>query len=371
MKRAMSLALIFALIILNMNVTACAEELSISAQAYVLYCVENDTVILQKNGSDRMKPASTTKIMTTLLALEACEKNDPIVEFTDSMIAEGSSMYLKVGDSLHLSDLATGMMMASGNDAANATALTVSKSIEDFSALMNKKAKEIGMENTNFVTASGLDDDNHYSTAVDMAKLMSVALENERFCEITKNTSMAVEFLNPRKQVTYNNHNRLLSLYEYCIGGKTGYTKSAGRCLVSAAQKDGVTLVCVTFNAPSDWNDHISLYNYGFERYSAVKTDDKNKQYNCNVVGGEKDEVALYCEETPSAVLLNEDVDKVSRTVYIPQFVYAPVKAGQCVGMVTYELDNEVITQTPLYACVEILRQQDDSKIKGFFRKLF
>ena len=371
MKRAIGLVLIFAFIVFNMNTTACAEELSISAQAYVLYCVENDTVILQKNGSDRMKPASTTKIMTTLLALEKCVENDPIVEFEDCMISEGSSMYLKVGDSLHLSDLATGMMMASGNDAANATALTLADSVEDFSILMNKRADEIGMENTHFVTPSGLDDDNHYSTALDMAKLMSVALENERFCEITKNTAMEVAFLTPRKQVTYSNHNRLLSLYEHCIGGKTGYTKSAGRCLVSASRKDGVTLVCVTFNAPSDWNDHISLYDYGFERYSAVKTDDENQRFECNVVGGAVDEVALYCKKAPTAVLENEDIDKVTRTVYIPKFLYAPIKAGQSVGMVTYEMDGKVITQTPLYASVEVLREQKDNSIKEFFKKLF
>lgn len=370
MKRAISLALIFALFILNMNTTACAEELSISAQAYVLYCVENDTVILQKNANDRMKPASTTKIMTTLLALEACEIEDPIVEFQDSMIAEGSSMYLKVGDSLHLSDLAVGMMMASGNDAANATALTMSENVESFSVLMNNRAEEIGMANTHFITPSGLDDDNHYSTALDLAKLMSVALENERFCEIAKSTSMAVEFLTPRKQVTYNNHNRLLSIYEYCIGGKTGYTKSAGRCLVTAARKDGVTLVAVTLNAPSDWNDHIALYDYGFERYSSIDTNNENETFKADVVGGVEDEVTLYCDEAMKAVLLNEDVSEVKRTVYIPKFLYAPVESNQFVGMVTYKLDDEIIAQSPLYASVEVDRVEGKSA-KSFLRKLF
>ncbi|MBQ8538365.1 MAG: D-alanyl-D-alanine carboxypeptidase [Ruminococcus sp.] len=370
MKRALSFALFFALITFNINITACAEELSISAQAYVLYCVENDTVILQKNANEKMRVASTTKIMTTLLALEQCEASDPIVEFRDSMIAEGSSMYLKVGDSVHLSDLATGMMMASGNDAANATALTISDSFENFSELMNKRAKEIGMASTNFVTASGLDDDNHYSTALDMAKLMGEALQNERFCEITKNKAMTVEFLVPRKQVTYNNHNRLLSLYEYCIGGKTGYTKSAGRCLVSAARKDGVTLIAVTLNAPSDWDDHITLYNHGFALYTAVANDDKNETFTANVVGGVADSVNLHCKKKISVVVEKDCADKVTRIVYIPKFVYAPIKANQCVGVVVYRLDDEVVASTPLFASTDIGRKTEDNK-KGFFSKLF
>lgn len=370
MKRALCTALTFALIIFNINITACAEDLSLSAQAYVLYCVENDTVILQKNAVEKMRVASTTKIMTTLLALEHCEVDDPIVKFSETMIAEGSSMYLKVGDSVHLSDLATGMMMASGNDAANATALTISKSLEEFSVLMNKRVKEIGMENTNFVTPSGLDDENHYSTALDMAKLMSEALQNERFCEITKSKALSVEFLTPRKQVTYNNHNRLLSLYDYCIGGKTGYTKSAGRCLVSASRKDGVTLVAVTLNAPSDWDDHIKLYDYGFERYKAVENSDENETFTADVVGGVADSVKLHCKKTSNVVVENDDADKVTRTVYIPKFVYAPVVDGQYVGMIVYRLNDEIVSKTPLFASADINREINDNK-KGFLHKLF
>ena len=369
MKRALSFALVFALLIFNVSVPVGAEDVSLSAQAYVLYCVENDTIILQKNANEKMRPASTTKIMTTLLALEHCKVDDPVVKFDETMIAEGSSMYLKVGDSLHLSDLATGMMMASGNDAANATALTLSESFEDFSKLMNKRAKEIGMDDTHFVTASGLDDDNHYSTALDMAKLMAVALENERFCEITKSKAMAVEFLTPRKQVTYNNHNRLLSLYDYCIGGKTGYTKSAGRCLVSASRKDGVTLVAVTLNAPSDWDDHMKLYDYGFAHYKAVENNDENEVFTADVVGGIKDSVNLYCKKMPSVVVSADDADAVTRTVYIPKFVYAPIKANQYVGMVVYRLDDKIISKTPLFAKADIGRKTEDKK--GFFHKLF
>lgn len=369
MKRAVSILFIFILLFYSFCITACAKELSLSAQAYVLYCVENGEVLLSKNADEKMKPASTTKIMTTLLALEEVQKNDKVVEFDESMIAEGSSMYLKVGDTLHLSDLAVGMMLASGNDAANAVAQSIAKSEEDFATLMNERAREIGMKNTNFVTPSGLDDENHYSSAFDLALLMAKALENEKFRQITKNTDMTVSFLTPRKAVSYHNHNRLLSLYQYCIGGKTGYTKSAGRCLVSVSYKDGVTLVCVTLNAPSDWDDHIKMYDYGFEKLVGVKSSDTKESFALDVVGGEKNEVMLYCKNDDTAVVKTEEKDEVKRTVYLPQFVYAPIKIDDCVGMVVYTLNGEIIAQNPLYVSENINRVVE-SKFKLFVRRI-
>ena len=370
MRKAVCVVLIFTLLFYSQSFTACANDVSVSAQAYVLYCVENGEVLLSHNENEKMKPASTTKIMTTLLALEKAKENDRIVKFEESMIAEGSSMYLKVSDTLHLSDLAVGMMMASGNDAANAVALTLAESVEDFSVLMNKRAKEIGMKNTNFVTPSGLDDENHYSTAYDLALLMSKALDNENFCEITKNTDMTVSFLTPKKQVSYHNHNRLLSLYEYCIGGKTGYTKSAGRCLVSAAKKDSVTLVAVTLNAPSDWEDHQKMYDYGFSKLASVNCDDEKKSFKVNVVGGETEEVSLYCKESDVAVVSIDNKDKVKRTVYTPQFVYAPIRIDDQLGMVVYTLNGDIIAQNPLYALKDVKRVEE-SKLRQFFRRLF
>ncbi len=350
MKQVVCVFLSFIILIYSFNATACAQEISLSAQAYVLYCVENDTVLLAKNEHVKMKPASTTKILTTLLALEQCDKEDTIVEFDESMIAEGSSMYLQLGDTVHLSDLAVGMMMASGNDAANATAVTVSGDSEKFPLLMNKRAKATGMKNTNFVTPSGLDDSNHYSTAYDMALLMDCALKNKEFAKITNSKTMTVDFLTPQKQVTYNNHNRLLSMYEYCIGGKTGYTKSAGRCLVSASKKDGLTLIAVTLSAPDDWDDHIKMYDYGFEKLAAVDTDDSDEKYVVDVVGADVDTIAVYCDLSENTAVDIDQKYRVERTVYMPPFLYAPINKGDYVGMITYTLDGELIAQNPLYA---------------------
>ncbi|MBE6824769.1 MAG: D-alanyl-D-alanine carboxypeptidase [Ruminococcaceae bacterium] len=370
MKKAVSLLLVFCVLVITSNATACAKELSLSAQAYVLYCVENDTVLLSKNAESKMKMASTTKIMTTLLTLEESGKNDRLVKFSESMIAEGSSMYLKVGDTVHLSDLAVGMMMASGNDASNAVAITIGGSVPQFAELMNERAKEIGMKNTHFVTPSGLDDENHYSTALDMAYLMAEALENENFCEITKNKSMTVDFLTPQKQVTYQNHNRLLSLYEHCIGGKTGFTKSAGRCLVSASYKDGLTLVCVTLNAPSDWNDHIAMFEYGFERFCGVDTDDSDEHFTVNVVGSDVDVVPLYCEKTKNTVVEIKEKEDIKRTVYIPPFLYAPIKKGDFMGTVIYTKNGDIIAQNALY-CAENVALKEDKSFFSIFKKFF
>lgn len=350
MKKLLCILLSAIIFASSFVIGACADEISLSAQAYVLYCVENGEILLSHNSDKMMKPASTTKIMTTLLALEYIESHDPYVEFTDDMIAEGSSMYLSVGDTVHLSDLAVGMMMASGNDAANATAITISGSMEKFSQLMNKRCKEIGMTNTNFVTPSGLDDDDHYSTATDMALLMSEALMNEKFLKITSSKSMKVNFLTPQKTVSYDNHNRLLSMYEYCIGGKTGYTKSAGRCLVSASRKDNMTLVCVTFNAPDDWNDHIKMYDYGFEKFSVVDTSDDDEKLEVPVVGSTKNKISLYTKVNRNAVVETLMSDRIERTILVRDFVYAPVKEGDYIGIITYRLDGEIIAQNPIFA---------------------
>ena len=202
------------------------RDISTSAEAFVLYCPDNNTAIASKNADKKLPMASTTKIMSSLLALEYAKSDNKTVEFTSDMIAEGSSMYLKEGEKVALYDLAVGMMMQSGNDAAKAAAIAVSGSEEKFVDLMNERAKEYGMNNTSFATVNGLDDENHYSTAYDMSVLLANALKNDDFAEITSQKSMTVDFIEPDdKSVKYPNHNRLLSLYDACISGKTGFTK--------------------------------------------------------------------------------------------------------------------------------------------------
>lgn len=360
--------LILSCLIMSFSVvTVHAEGFETSAGAYVLYCPDNGEVLLSDNADTELPIASTTKIMTALLTLEEAENNNRTVEFTDEMTAEGSSMYLKRGEKVTLYDLAVGMMMQSGNDAANASAITLAGSIEDFAALMNDKAQQIGMEHTHFVTPSGLDDEDHYSTAYDMALLMAYALQNEDFAFITSQTSMEVHFIYPAdKFITYPNHNKLLRLYDACIGGKTGYTDNAGRTLVSAAKQDGLTLIAVTLDDRDDWDDHIALYDYGFSHYEkkAMQFDDRT----VDVVGGCADSVTLTADDV-SAVLPKEHED-IQTQVILPSFLYAPVTKGDRAGEVSYILDGEVIAKAPLTVAESIAYNDKKRNIIEYIKDL-
>ena len=330
--------------------TASAQEKDVpkpSAAAYVLYCPQNGSIILSKNKDERRKPASTTKLMTTLLTLEQAAKGNKNVTFNKKMTAEGSSMYLEYGDTLKLDDLAAGMMMCSGNDAANAAAISVSGSFEGFSKLMNSRAQSIGMKNTHFVTPSGLDDDDHYSTAYDMALLMAEVLKNRKMSDLISQKSATVNFITPDKHMTYNNHNKLLSLYKDCVGGKTGYTTAAGRCLVTAAKRDDLTLICVTLDDKRDWSDHIALYDYGFSKLCCYS--DKGFSAEVPVIGGESDTVTAGSEGF-EIVLPKEKQGRVTKKILLDSFLFAPVEDGAMLGAVEYRLDGKLIRKSSIKA---------------------
>ncbi len=327
------------------------EGISDSAGAAIIYCADSGEVLYGHNINDKRAIASITKIMTALLALEYCASNDKNVKITADMYAEGSSMYLKAGEILRLSEIVKGMMAVSGNDAANAAAIAVGGNSEKFADMMNEKALQLGMKNTHFVTPSGLDSEEHYSTAYDMAVLCSYAMENEAFREIVSQKTIDVEYVYPEgKKQTLGNHNRLLSLYEGCIGIKTGYTMKAGRTLTSCAERDGVRLVVVTLGDRNDWNDHCALYDYGFSLVQRVKLTDENKEIKLPIVGSENndDEVCLIPDRELETTLKNEEVGKVEEKIYAPRFVYAPVNHGEAVGRIEYRADKKVIAKARL-----------------------
>ena len=365
MKKLFCFLLSYAILSLSV-IPVCAEEVDTSATAFVLYCADNGKVLLSEDEDTRLPMASTTKIMTTLLTLEAAADENRVVEFTEEMVAEGSSMYLRIGEKVRLYDLAVGMMMQSGNDAANAAAIGIAGSIDAFAALMNEKARQIGMTNSHFVTPSGLDEEEHYSTAHDMALLMAYALKNDDFAYLTAQTSMEVHFVYPADRfVTYTNHNKLLRLYDDCIGGKTGYTDQSGRCLVSAAKREGMTLIAVTLDDPDDWDDHIALYEYGFENYTAVTPTDED--HSIRVMGGTADDVKLYSDDTQPLIVPKKDGDSIKTQVFLPPFVYAPTEEGTVAGKVVYTLNGSVIGESPLYYSESVA--YDDRK-RGFFEWL-
>lgn len=264
--------LFFGVILLNTeNVPAFAENLpEITAKGCVLTDAATGQIIYGKNENEKLPMASTTKIMTVLLCLESGELDKEFVVDSVAIKTEGSSMGLREGDIVTKRFLCYGMLLPSGNDAANAAAVACGGSIENFALMMNEKAAELGLEKTFFVTPSGLEGIGHGSSAYDMAVLASAALKNKDFAEMCSCEKKTLKFGNPPYERTLYNTNKLLAMYDGVNGVKTGFTDEAGRCLVSSCEKNGVTLICVTLNDKNDWNEHMSLYDYGF---SAIQKD--------------------------------------------------------------------------------------------------
>lgn len=329
----------------------------VSAQSAVVLTADTGAVLFEKDGHTPRPVASTTKIMTALLALEAAqEQGDPLVDITQEMVAvEGSSMGLQAGGSISLTGLAAGMLLASGNDAANAAALYLDGSLESFTARMNQRAAALGMEDTHFVTPSGLDGEDaqgmaHLSTAYDMALLARAALEDQAFRQLCSSPSLAVEFAEPVKRVTYTNHNKLLTQYPGCVGVKTGFTKEAGRCLVSAAERDGALLIAVTLNAPNDWEDHTALLDYGFSQVEPYQLAGGDVRLTVPVVGSPVEVMSLRGSNGGEVTLPLGQGTQVERVVRVPKFLYAPVEAGEQVGEICWYLEGQLLGSAPLTA---------------------
>ena len=257
------LAALWAAVSLIGCLTAVTEAVEVSAAAAVLMDADSGRLLYDKNGEKRMLIASTTKLMTALVALEQGGLQQEIT-VTGGHMAEGSSMYLRPGEKLTLEELLYGLLLSSGNDAALAVTECMGGAVP-FVARMNEKAAELGMENTHFANPNGLDDEAHYSTAEDMAKLAAAAMDDPVLRRVASTRTARIGGR------TLTNHNKLLSRVEGCVGLKTGYTKAAGRTLVSCAERDGVRLVAVTLQDGDDWNDHASLYEQGFRVLRPVK----------------------------------------------------------------------------------------------------
>ena len=243
-----------------------AEAVQLSAAAAILVDADSGEILFEKDAGRCMRIASTTKIMTALVALERAKLTDTIT-VTASHMVEGSSMYLKPGETVTVEELLYGLMLCSGNDAALALA-DCCGGLDAFVQAMNEKAAALGMKDTSFANPNGLDDENHYSTAQDMAVLAAYAAEDPTFRRICSTKTATVG----GRSMT--NHNKLLRQIEGCIGMKTGYTKAAGRTLVSCAERQGRRLVAVTLCDGNDWVDHKTLYEMGFAAYETKNTEE-------------------------------------------------------------------------------------------------
>jgi len=304
-------------------------------------------VLYGKDIHTRRLIASTTKLMTALVAVESTPDLEKIILVKGEYQAEGSSMYLRVGEEVSLHDLLYGLLLASGNDAALAIAGGCAGEVETFVGWMNRRAQELGMEDTHFANPNGLDAEDHYSSAYDMALLARAVLENETLVEIASTRSYTAA---GRSLV---NHNKLLWRYEGCIGLKTGYTDAAGRTLVSAAEREGRRLICVTLKDRDDWGDHAALLDYCFERYPLFPLARAGKGFRTLPVTGSVLPRVEVVTATDVAYPLTVE-ENVRAQITLPVLVSAPVEQGAVAGKLTFLLGEEVVGETYLLYAADV-----------------
>lgn len=311
-----------------------------SAGACVLVHADTGQTLYAKNPDKHMLIASTTKIMTALVVIDHCDPNASVTIKPEWTGVEGSSMYLRAGDSYTIRELLYGLLLVSGNDAATALACVCGGSIEGFAKMMNDEAAALGLQNSHFQNPHGLDAEGHYSTAADLAVITCAAMKKPLFAEIVGTSSATVH------GQTLVNHNKLLRTYSGALGVKTGYTMAAGRILVSCAERNGLKLVCVTISDPNDWLDHAALLDWGFADYEYKSTLPIGAVCELPVIGGTKQSVALLANGDTRALLKKGTA--LSMSFELPPFVYAGFRQGECAGRVFVKADGQTLAEYPL-----------------------
>lgn len=329
-----------------------AAEPVISASSAILVDAGSGRVLYQKDAHTRRGIASTTKLMTALVAAElVTDLSDQVEVLREDTLTEGSSMYLKVGETVTVEALFYGLLLQSGNDAALTLARYCAGDVEAFVTRMNEKARELGMADTKFANPNGLDDEDHYSTAADMAILAAACMDNELVAKVVSTKSATTGTR------TFVNHNKLLSLYPDCVGMKTGYTRSSGRTLVSAARRDGQLLLCVTLNDPDDWKDHATLFDYGFETYPRCLLASAGKTVGMVKTSGSL--VPAVPVRTAEEVWypLTES-EQVRAELKLPDGIQTPVADDVSVGALVFTLDGATIGETSLVCAAGVHSDQ-------------
>ena len=328
---------------------------ALSAEKAILADAATGRILYEKNADSRSLIASTTKIMTALVVCEQCNVLDRMRIPKEAVGIDGSALYLREGEVLTIQELLYGLMLHSGNDAAVALAIYCGGTVEGFAEMMNDKARQIGMQNSHFENPNGLDAPGHYSTARDLAMLAAYAMQNPIFSKTvsTKNITIGQRYL--------HNHNKLLWQVEGADGVKTGYTRAAGRILVSSALRDGRRLVAVTINAPDDWHDHAMLLEQGFSGFAHRNILQEGQIIgSLEIAGGDCGHVQLLAAEDFDYALAPDE--KVSLLIPGTGFVYAPVTAGADAGFVHVCVDGKSVGKVPLIYGATIEKTQDTEK---------
>jgi D-alanyl-D-alanine carboxypeptidase (penicillin-binding protein 5/6) len=338
-------------------------SVSVSAKSAILMEQKSGRILFEKDAYTKRRIASITKIMTATLAIESGKMNKYVTVSENAVHTEGSSIYLKAGEKIKLRDLVYGLMLRSGNDAAVAIAEYVGGSVDGFVFLMNQKAREIGMLNTHFANPHGLDDHkDHYSTAYDMAVLTRYAMNNKLYREIAGTKVYRAPNPNEEWDRVWRNKNRLLTKYQYCTGGKTGYTKLAKRTLVTTAKKGDMDLIAVTINDSKDWDDHISMYENGFKGYDMTEVLPKGE---IDLSGKNKFSGHLYLQNSLVYPATQDEMKQFRVTYKLPQ--YSSKQKSGPIGKALIYLDGKLIRQVPIYFKREKVEESSTSSYNHVF----
>ena len=337
-RRTLIYLLILSTFLISMMALLASAEtgINVKAKSSALYNPDTKSFLYENNSDAKLPLASTTKIITALIAIEELDPNEIISVPREAVGVEGSSLYLQEGDQLSVRDLIYGVLLQSANDAATVLALRISGDVTAFAQLMTGRAHAIGALNTSFQNPHGLDSEGHYTTAHDLSLMAAEALGNDTFKKIASTYKYTFN-IGDRTRVIVN-HNKLLRTYDGCIGVKTGYTRKSGRCLVSAAERNGVTLIAVTLNDPDDWRDHTDMLDYGFEELECVDLSSViDLPGSLPTVSSDGVKVKIGLSKSCAVKYVSDVIDY---TVDLPLYIASDVSNGDKIGELTLRHGN-------------------------------
>ncbi|MBR0081178.1 MAG: D-alanyl-D-alanine carboxypeptidase [Clostridia bacterium] len=334
---------------------AAGDAPTISAKGAILIEAASGRVLFEQNADRVLEPASTTKIMTAILAIEAGDLDRIVTVSERAAKTEGSSLYLKAGETLPLIELVYGLMLQSGNDAAVAIAEAVAGSVEDFVSQMNEKAQSLGLNDTHFANPNGLHAEGHATTARELCKIAAYAMQNETFRAVVATQARTAE--NGSVAHTFRNKNKFLSQYEGCNGVKTGYTKAAGKCLVFAANRDGMQLIGVVLSDPKMWDDARTLLDYGFRTFELRRVVSADEVFTVKLEDAEKNALPVAAKQDILYPIRSDGSETLSAAKSLPDALSPPIRAGDTVGTVTVSFNGTVLTTAPLVALESVSRK--------------
>lgn len=367
-KKLLKINLICIFIFILFAQVTFASELNVSSESAIVIEQNTGRILYSKNIDKERAMASTTKIMTAIVAIENGNLDEVVTVSENAAGIEGSSIYLEANEQLTLEELLYGLMLRSGNDAAYAIAEHIGGGdVENFIDMMNRKAKEIGANNTHFMNPHGLHHEEHYTTAYDLAKITAYAMKNETFKTMVSTKKKTISWSNHEWNRSLTNKNKMLWNYEGGNGVKTGYTTDAGKCLVSSALRNNMQLIGVVLKSNDIWKDSTTILDYVFDHYEPYKVVLKDEYLkSIPVKEGVKDRISTYCKEDIIIPIRKEEKDKIEVKINLPEQIQSPIIREQIVGKLEVYISNEKVDSTDIYVKDSIEKKNTQNMFKKF-----